>query len=207
MKTMIKQLNNMTGLVGVALMSLACGAASTTAITPVSGPLAGELVDANGKPAPVWVTQPSKYKMDDGKKALCGEGSAGGTRSISMAQTAAAGRARTSLARNLDTKVSAILKDYQATTTGGEAFGKAANDEQHIQDASKQVTQTTLTGTEVNETWVSSSGTLHTLVCMDLDKFKGAVSGMEQLNEGMRKAIVQRAEKAFDEIEQLDPKP
>jgi hypothetical protein len=120
---------------------------------------------------------------------------------MNMAQSASSGRARTALARTLETKVNAMVKDYQATTSGGAEFGKAANDEQHVVDVSKQITQRTLTGTEVNETWVSATGTLHSLVCLNVERFKNTVSEMEQLSEHIRRAVVERADRAFDDLD------
>jgi len=37
-------------------------------------------------------------------------------------------------------------------------------------------------------------------MCLDIKKFQGAVNGMTQLSESVRKAVVERAEKAFDEL-------
>lgn len=183
--------------------AVACGGASGTDVkTPDNGPLAGELVGPDGKPAPKWVTASGSYRKDaDGNKVICGEGSIGSTGSMSMAQTASAGRARTALARALDDKLKAMLKDYQATTTGGAQSKSAANDEQHVVDVSKQITETTLSGTEVTDTWVSSQSTLHTLVCLDVQRFQGIVKGMQQLDEGIRQAVVARAEQAWDELD------
>ena len=76
----------------------------------------------------------------------------------------------------------------------------AANDEQHIVDVSKQITDTTLSGTEPKDSWISDSGTLYILMCADIEKFKDAVSKMGQLSESVRKAVVERADKAFDEL-------
>jgi hypothetical protein len=191
-----------TGLAWITLA--ACGHSQPTPVTPESGALAGELVDAEGKPAPTWVTAPSSYRKDeDDNKVICGEGSMAGTQNMSMAQSASAGRARTSLARELDLKVKSMLKDYQATTTGGANFGSAANDEQHVVDAAKQVTDTTLSGTEISQTWVSSQSTLHTLVCLNVDRFKGIVGGMAQLDESIRAAVVQRADAAWAELDDV----
>jgi hypothetical protein len=186
------------------LLWTGCASSTPAPVTPEGGPLNDELVDANGAPAPAWVTAPTSYRKDvDDMRVVCGEGAIGGTRNMSMAQTAAAARARTELARTLETKVTAMVKDYQATTTGGEQFGTAANDEQHVQDASKQITQATLSGTEVNETWISKRSTLHALVCLNVERFKGIVSGMSQLNEQIRAAVVERAEKAWDELDAI----
>jgi hypothetical protein len=186
----------------MSLLVIGCGGSTPPPVTPESGPLAGELVDAEGKPAPSWVTAPSSYRKDvDDKNVVCGEGSIGGTGNMNMAQSAAAGRARTGLARTLETKVAAMLKDYQSTTTGGSQFGDAASDEQKVQDASKQITDTTLSGTEVTETWISSRSTLHSLVCLNVERFKGIVSGMQQLDEQVRSAVAARADQAWSELD------
>ena len=180
----------------------ACGGGATEAKTPEGGPLSGELIDGEGKAAPKWVTMPSTYKKDgEGNKVICGEGSIAGTGNMNMAQSASAGRARTALARSLETKVKSMIKDYQATTTGGDQFKGAANDEQHVVDVSKQITDLTLSGTEVTDTWIAKTSTLHSLVCLNVERFKGSVTGMKQLDEQIRKAVVARAEKSWEELD------
>jgi len=95
-----------------------------------------------------------------------------------------------------------MLKDYQATTTGGQDFGTAAADEQNITDVSKQITDMTLTGTELQDTWVSLNGTFYALVAMDVDKFKDSVSKMGNLSDSVRKAVSERADKSFEELDE-----
>jgi hypothetical protein len=153
--------------------------------------------------APKWVTQgcSAYWGEKKGEKKICGVGSATGTRNISLARTAAQGRARTEIARSLQVQVQSMLKDYQATTTGGQEFGKSASDEQHIVDVSKQITDTTLAGTEQVDTWISPNGTMWVLVALDVEGFKGAIQKMGQLSESVRKAVVERADKAFDELD------
>lgn len=146
--------------------------------------------------APDWV-----LGNENSSKQICGVGSAAGTRNASLARTAAMGRGRTEIARTLQVQVKSMLKDYQSTTTGGEAFGQAANDEQHIEDVSKQITDTTLTGSELRKTWISNPGTLYVLMCIDLQKFKDALNNMTQLNEQVRAAVVERADKAFEALD------
>lgn len=146
--------------------------------------------------APDWV-----MGNENTSKQICGVGSAAGTRNASLARTAAMGRGRTEIARTLQVQVKSMLKDYQSTTTGGEAFGQAANDEQHIEDVSKQITDTTLTGSELRKTWISNPGTLYVLMCIDLQKFKDALNNMTQLNEQVRAAVVERADKAFEALD------
>jgi hypothetical protein len=168
------------------------GCASSGEPTETGSVMHGELAGA-----PSWVLGGSAKKGE-----ICGVGSAGGSRNVSIMRSSAMGRGRTEIARTLEVQVKSMLKDYQATTTGGEYFGQAANDEQHIEDVSKQITNTTLSGTVLRETWVSNPGTLYALVCVDVDTFKDTLNGMKQLNEQVRAAVVERANKAFDELDE-----
>lgn len=155
--------------------------------------------------APGWATKDcAVYAQEKGEKPkLCGVGSSAGTRNYSLARSAAETRARAALAASLEAKVKRMVKDYQATTTGGENFGTAAADEQHVEDVSKQVTNMTLSGTRVEDTWISPhDGTCFVLMVLDTEAFKDAVGRMQTLSEGLRKAIVERADRAFRELDQ-----
>ncbi|HUN53886.1 MAG TPA: LPP20 family lipoprotein [Smithella sp.] len=149
--------------------------------------------------APDWVTKDCASYIKDDKK-ICGVGSVGGTRNPSIARTTGVARAKTEIARTLQTRVTAMLKDYQATTSGGEYFGKYASDEQHVVDVSKQITEMTLSGVEQKETWISKNGIYYVLVTLNVEKFKNIVQNMHSLPESVRKAVVQRADKAFGEL-------
>jgi len=155
----------------------------------------GDVVKNEFDGAPKWVLGSSSTA-----KEICGVGSAAGSRNVSVMRTTAMGRGRTEIARMLELKVQSMLKDYQSTTTGGEEFGTAANDEQHIVDVAKQITDTTLSGTEQKESWISDAGTLYVLMCADIEKFKNSVNSMSQLSESVRKAVTERADKAFEEL-------
>jgi len=155
----------------------------------------GDAVKNEFDGAPKWVLGSSSTPQQ-----ICGVGSAAGSSNVSMMRTGAMGRGRTEIGRMLELKVQSMLKDYQSTTTGGEEFGKAANDEQHIVDVAKQITDITLSGTEQKESWISDSGTLYVLMCADLEKFKNSVNSMSQLSESIRKAVTERADKAFEDL-------
>lgn len=187
-----------TGLAG--LGSSGCAHSSQTEVLPPSEVLPGEFAGA-----PEWVTQGcARYWGDEGAR-MCAVGSMGGTRNVSLARAGAVGRGRTEIARALETRVKAMLKDYQANTTGGEEFLTAAADEQHIVDAARQITDASLSGTEMQDTWLSGSGTLYALVALDLERFEDAVARMEQLDERVRQAVIERADEAFRELdEQID---
>lgn len=182
-----------------ALIFAVAGCASTP--KPPGEAVKGELAEA-----PDWVRKGcTGYWKDEKSKRLCGVGSVGGTRNASLARNAAIARGRTEIARSLQVQIEAMLKDYQATTTGGEDFGSAAADEQHVVDVSRQITETTLAGTELVDSWISSSGTFYALVALDVESFKEAVSQMRDLSERVRAAVVDRAERAFEDLDrQLD---
>lgn len=184
----------LTLLVGAAALALSACASTPT---PPKDAIENELADA-----PDWVRKGcSSYWKEKDKPRICGVGAMGGTRNAALARTGAMTRARTEIARSLQTQVEAMLRDYQATTTGGEAYGIAANDEQHVEDVSRQITELTLSGTELVDSWISRSGTFYALVSLDVETFRDAVSRMEQLSEAVRRAVVERAEQAFDELD------
>lgn len=157
----------------------------------------GELTDA-----PEWVRKGCEAWWGEKKEPrICGVGAAGSTRNAALARTGAIARGRTEIARSLGVRVEALIKDYQATTTGGEAFGSAAADDQHLVDVSKQITDMSLAGTTLVDSWISSSGTFYALVALDVEGFKDAVSKMQNLNEAVRSAVIQRADRAFEDLD------
>jgi hypothetical protein len=157
----------------------------------------GTVIQNELEDAPKWVLQGHGSDQD----LIYGVGSATGTRNVALARSSALGRARTEISRQLDLKVKAMLKDYQATTTGGEYFGTVANDEQHIVDVAKQVVDLNLSGTYQEDTWISQTGTMYVLVSLDVEHFKNAVNDMQSLSEDIRAAVVERAEAAFQELD------
>lgn len=191
-------------IVVLAVLALAALSVSGCAKHPPKPKAPGEGFASEMAGAPDWITKNcetywgKKAKMD-GK--VCAVGSVGGTRNITMARQGAVARARTEIARTLEVRVAAMLKDYQATVTGGEGFGMEASDEQYIVDVSKQITQLNLSGTELVETWISPNGTVFALVVLDVEKFKDIVNKATNLSEAVRKAVVERAEKAFQELD------
>ena len=143
----------------------------------------------------------SAYWGDKASDKICGVGSMGGTRNISLARTQAVNRGRNEIASSLKVVVKRLVKDYQATVTGGENYGTASADEQYVSDTSKQITDQTLNGTEATEIWVSNSGTVYALVVMDTEKFGKAVSSMNNLDQKVREYVENNAQKAFDELD------
>ena len=46
----------------------------------------------------------------------------------------------------------------------------------------------------------ADSGTLYVLMCTEVEKFKTMIDSMGQLSESIRKAVTERADKAFEEL-------
>jgi len=190
-----------TGVLGLVMLIAVAGIVAGCAHKVPPSP--DELMRKELQGAPEWVVKGcnSYWKAEEGKKMICGVGSFSGTSNPTLAREAAIARARTDIAQKLQLNVNYILKDYQATTTGGARFGTDVADEQHIEAISKQVSDANLTGSELVDTWISEIGTYYTLVALDAKKFKDTVSRMGSLSEPMRKAIVERADKLFEELE------
>ncbi len=186
----------------VALVWMIAGAVALTAACKHRPPPGAAMADELDG-APEWVSRGcAAYWGDDDGARICGVGAVAGTRNAALARTAAMGRARAEIARSLQTKVRAMLKDYSSTTTGGDEFGIAAADEQTIDDVSKQITSMTLSGTALQDTWISNNGTLYTLVALDVERFNDSISGMTNLSESIRTAVRERADAAFRELDE-----
>jgi hypothetical protein len=133
------------------------------------------------------------------KDALCASGSVQGMSSVSLARSAAEGRARTELARVLQVRVKSMLKDYQSAAQGGQ--DNATSSEQYIEDTSKQITDVTLSGSRIEETFVSKTGTFWALVVLDVDTFKDSLKQANELSEQVRAAIIERAQRSFRDLD------
>jgi len=183
---------------GVVVAAAFAGGCAKTVPPPPKDVVQGEFDGA-----PKWVTQGcgAFWGEKKGEKKICGVGSMGGSRNMSLVRTTAVARGRTEIARSLNTSVQAMVKDYQATTTGGQNFGTAASDEQHVEDVAKQITDMSLSGTELTDSWISPNGTFYALVVLNVDEFKGMVAKMQNLNDAVRQAVIQRADKAFDDLD------
>lgn len=188
------------GLLSILLLSLAACSSPPEEEKPLAP---ADVMPNEFEGAPGWVISGCNAFYGDGANELiCGVGSMGGSRNISLMRTTAVARGRTEISRTLDTNVKAMLKDYQSTTTGGEAFGAAASDEQMVVDVSKQITDFSLSGTEMRESWISKSGTFYALVVLDVAKFKDSVGEMKDLSVSVREAVQQRAEANWGELDE-----
>ncbi len=149
--------------------------------------------------APAWVKKGCGAFFGEKKKLVCGVGAIGGMTNPALARSAAEGRGRTEIARSLKVRCKSMLKDYQAAVQGGP--GNKLSNEQYITDTSKQITDMTLSGTRLEDSWVSDGGTFYALMVLDVEGFRDQVKTMQQLDEQVRQAIVERAEQSFAELD------
>lgn len=147
--------------------------------------------------APDWVNQGSGAFSDAGKKVFYGVGVVQGVKNIAMAKTSAENRARAEISKQMETYSASLMKDYMAATSAG----GQSSEEQHIEQAIKTVSATTLSGVMIVAYWVTGDrSTYYALAKLDLESFKNALGTANDLSEQARDAIRGRADKAFDSL-------
>ena len=165
----------------VAFGMLACGGTQTTPKVETSD-------------IPKWALTPP---------GACGVGISKVRGNLGMAQKTSEARGRDALARQLQTKVQGMVKDYQQS---GEAEAKDFTEELTTQ-VSRQLVDTTLIGTSTRLAHVSKDGPQQyfALVCLQPDAFIGAFEKMKELNGKQREALKSRAALEFKDLdEQLE---
>ena len=133
----------------------------------------------------------------------CGIGIAKHRGSLGMAQQTAVARGRDALARQLQTKVEGMIKDYQES---GEAKAKDFTEELTTQ-VSRQLVDTTLIGTATKLAYLSQGAPKHyyALICLQPEAFAGAFDKMNELSSQHREALKRRAQIEFKDLDaQLD---
>ena len=149
--------------------------------------------------APSWVLEGcNAYWGDDGGARLCGVGDAKIGRSMSIARTKATSRARAEISRTLETKVKNMIKDFQEQVTDGESEMTA----EQFSSTTVSLSKSTLNGTSVQKTWVSSTSQLYILVALDVESFENSLREMDEMSNKLRSFIEARARKSFTELEE-----
>ncbi len=148
--------------------------------------------------APDWIlVDCSQFWSGRAGARLCGVGSVAGTRNLSLAKTAAIGRARIQISAMLEPMVEGMLRDYSAAGRAEDAATGALS-EQQIANITTQITEfTAQNGTTLRVTWVAPDGTLYALVDLDVEHFETAVDQMSSLTDSIRSGVRERAAKAF----------
>ena len=159
--------------------------------------------------APAWVTKGSAAFNDQGSRVFYGVGAVSGVKNKPLARTAAENRARAEIGKIFETYTASLMRDYMASTTGGAAVtgDSATSEEQHIEQAVKTFSATTLSGVIIIDHWVDpSDGTVYALAKLDLDGFKNSLDKAKELSSEVRDFVRKNAEKSFDRLEAEEKK-
>lgn len=155
--------------------------------------------------APEWVNEGSGAFEDSGEKVFYGVGAVTGITSPSLKAQAADQRARADIARQLDTYVANLYRDYQRATP--ESMGRPAVEEEHVEQSLKSFTQVTVRGVRIMDRWREpETDTLYSLARIDLDGIRSTLNEIEAMDPSLRKYMRNNAEKAFETMRREEKK-
>ncbi len=161
------------------------------------------------KPAPpsrpAWVDKGSgAFEVEKGK-VFYGVGIASGIKNRALLVSTADDRARAEVAKVLETYVAVLAKDYMASTTAGDM--SASSEEQHVEQALKTFTKSTLHGAMIVDHWKDpKDGSFFSLCEWDLFAFKDALDDYKELDSQVRDFVRENAEKLHRQLEEMEEK-
>jgi hypothetical protein len=152
---------------------------------------------------PEWVMKGGgAFDVDKGK-VFYGIGAASGIKNKALLRQTADNRARSDIAKILETYVASLSKDYMASTTAGDM--SASSEEQHVESALKTFAKATLHGAQIVDRWMDSAdGTYYSLCELDLLSFKETLDDYKELDAKVRDYVRDNAEKMHDELEEME---
>ncbi|OGP58846.1 MAG: hypothetical protein A2V67_19210 [Deltaproteobacteria bacterium RBG_13_61_14] len=146
---------------------------------------------------PAWITRGAgAFKEDTGGLAFYGVGIAQGIANRALEMQTADTRARTDLARALDTYVANFMKDYMASAVASDM--SSSEEEQFVSSITKSITETTLVGSQIINHWRGPDGTLYSLAMLSFDD---VANGMKR---EMKKRSAEIKMNADDAMKELD---
>jgi hypothetical protein len=147
---------------------------------------------------PEWVYKGSGSFTEDGKTVLVGVGMVGGIKNRSLAQDAAANRARAEIAKILEVYSASLMKDYMASTTAGDM--SASSEEQHVEQAIKTFAASTMSGVTIENYWAAPDGTTFARAFLDYSLVPELAKKAE-LDPKVRDYVRDNAKNAFDKLD------
>ena len=153
---------------------------------------------------PDWVTKGSGAFGGEAGRVFYGVGSASGIRNHALARTTADNRGRAEIAKIFEVYSASLMKDYMASTTAGDM--SATSEEQHVEQAIKTFSATTLSGVQIVDHWFHPDGTVYALAQLDLENFTNNLDKMKELNAQVRDYVRKNAEKVHMDLEQEEAK-
>jgi LPP20 lipoprotein len=147
--------------------------------------------------APDWVNQGSQALKNDGDRYIYGIGSAPTMNDLSLQTSTADNRARAEVARVLSTFMHVVSQDYGASAGTGQ-------DNQNEQSVSRQIesiTNQNVSGAQIAAHWRDpKTGTIWTLVKLDINNVKAMVANSDAMNAGFKNYFAGHADNVFDSM-------
>jgi hypothetical protein len=162
--------------------------------TPPQNPLAQEF-----RTGPTWLMKCDLAFADQQRHPICGVDGIIDAKNPMLARTGAEAKARANLAKKIRTAIKACLVSYETKRRQG--AGERPIDELYVEDTSKEITEMTLVGVKVHNTYRSPQGWVWVMVTMDRDTFRQEVQRLDQYDQSLRKEIVDRAVDSFRELD------
>jgi hypothetical protein len=153
------------------------------------------------KGAPDWVNKGSQALNDQNGQLIHGIGSAPNMNDQSLQSSTADDRARTEVARVLNSFMHVVTQDYSASAGSGQ-------DQQNTQSVSRQIqniTDQNVSGARIIAQWADpKTGTLWSLAELNLKQVKDMVGGSKDMNAGFRDYFNSHADNVFDSMTKGD---
>lgn len=147
--------------------------------------------------SPSWVNR-GGGAFNDGGRVFYGVGVVSAIQNVALARSSADARARAEVGTTLNTFISSLMRDYQASTSDLQR----SEEQQLVEQTIRQFTDVNLSGVRITEHWQdASNGTLYALARLDLEQASQSLEQMNQLNARVRDYIRANAERAFDRLD------
>lgn len=149
------------------------------------------------KGAPDWVNQGSQALKDDSNRYIYGIGSAPTMNDLSLQTSTADGRARAEVARVLSTFMHVVSQDYGASA----GMGQDNQNEQSVSRQIESITNQNVSGAQIAAHWRDPrTGTVWTLVKLDMNSVKAMVASSDAMNAGFKSYYAGHADNVFDSM-------
>ncbi len=147
--------------------------------------------------APDWVNQGSQALKDDDNRYIYGIGSAPAMNDLSLQTSTADNRARAEVARVLSTFMHVVSQDYGAST----GMGQDIQNEQSVSRQIESITDQIVGGAQIAAHWRDpKTGTIWTLVKLDMNNVKAMVVSSAAMNAGFKSYFSGHADNVFDSM-------
>ena len=157
--------------------------------------------DLGIKGAPDWVNLGTQVVDDKSGRLLHGVGMAPAMNDLSLQSSTADDRARSEVARVLNSFMHVISQDYTASSGTGQ-------DQQAEQSMSRQIqniTDQNLSGVRILTRWANKEdGSLWSIAELDLSRVKDSVANAQDMNAGFRDYFNAHADNVFESMKKGD---